>query len=505
MRFVGRQRELAWLDAELERVRATGGRLVALRGRRQVGKSRLVTEWLARQQRPFIYYQALNRPVVQELEAFAVAVGRSNLGAVAATMQTGVRWTGWEQAFEALALAADTAAGTGAAAGTGGAPADHTGAEAATTGTDRTGPIVVVLDELPYLTRNDPSLEATLQAVWDHRLQYTDILLIVIGSDLNLMAALGTYDRPLYQRIDVQRQIQPLDVAAVAELLGTDPVDSIDTALVTGGFPKVVAARAEHPSTASFLTAAVQDEAHPLIYTGEQMLAAEFPPDVNARAVLSAIGSGARSWSAIASRSGITARSLQLSLEQLLHKGVISADDPTAAGGPIRKRTRYRVADPYLRFWLRFIADRVPDIARGRGDLVLDDLRAGWQSYAGPAVEPLVHDTIARLLPDPRFGEATDVGAFWTRDHRVEVDLVGTGPGSASRPVAFVGSVKWREVQPFGRDDLHALRSTASELPGWDPTTTRLVGVSRTGFDPAVAAELDVAWGPEQLLAAWTG
>ena len=43
MRFVGRQDEMSWLDGELARADRGGGRLVAVRGRRQVGKSRLLT------------------------------------------------------------------------------------------------------------------------------------------------------------------------------------------------------------------------------------------------------------------------------------------------------------------------------------------------------------------------------------------------------------------------------------------------------------------------------
>ena len=43
--FVGRDRELGVLEAELEEARRTGrGRFVWMRGRRRVGKSRLVQE-----------------------------------------------------------------------------------------------------------------------------------------------------------------------------------------------------------------------------------------------------------------------------------------------------------------------------------------------------------------------------------------------------------------------------------------------------------------------------
>jgi AAA+ ATPase superfamily predicted ATPase len=47
--FVGREGYLPTLETELGRVRASGrGRLVSMRGRRRVGKSRLVEEFLRR-------------------------------------------------------------------------------------------------------------------------------------------------------------------------------------------------------------------------------------------------------------------------------------------------------------------------------------------------------------------------------------------------------------------------------------------------------------------------
>ena len=474
MRFVGRQRLFAWLDEELARVTPSHGRFLALRGRRQVGKSRLVTEWLGRQDRPYLYYQALNKPVDQELESFAAAIGRSNLGALPSLVGAGVRWAGWEQAFDTLVLA-------GGEGPLGDAPA------------------VIVIDELPYLIDNDPSFEATLQAAWDHKLQHTGILLIVIGSDLHMMEALGSYDRPLYQRIDVQRQIHPLNVAEVADLLDSDPVDSFDTYLMTGGFPKVVASRAEHRTTAKFLEAAMQDEAHPLVYTGEQILSAEFPPGVNARTVLEAIGAGERAWSALASRTGIQGRNLSLSIDKLIDKGVVSADDPRCIR-QISKRTRYRVNDPYLRFWLRFLADSVPDISRGRGDLVHADVTSSWHDYAGTAVEPLVQESVARLLPDERFASANYVGAFWTRDNPVQVDLVGTEKDAKNRRIEFAGSVKWRDRKQFSAADADELRMLAEQVPGCE-TTTRMVGVSRTGFNDHV--DLDVRLTPQDLLEGW--
>jgi hypothetical protein len=162
------------------------------------------------------------------------------------------------------------------------------------------------------------------------------------------------------------------------------------------------------------------------------------------------------------------------------------------------KSRRYVVADPYLRFWLRFVEPRIEEIDRGRGDLLLERIERDWASFRGRAIEPIVRRSIERMLPDERFGAARYVGGYWTRTNVPEVDLVGA---SDPRPpeVSFVGSIKWRENALFTRRDTEDLIEQRGRVPG--AAGARLVGVSRRGF--ATGVGLDVELSPDELLWAW--
>jgi hypothetical protein len=81
----------------------------------------------------------------------------------------------------------------------------------------------------------------------------------------------------------------------------------------------------------------------------------------------------------------------------------------------------------------------------------------------------------------------------------VEVDLTGIDRLRAPRALELIGSIKWRDQQPFNGRDLAALNTAAVHIPGIRPETRR-VGVSASGF---TTADLDLALGPEDLLAAW--
>jgi hypothetical protein len=62
----------------------------------------------------------------------------------------------------------------------------------------------------------------------------------------------------------------------------------------------------------------------------------------------------------------------------------------------------------------------------------------------------------------------------------------------------FVGSVKWLENSPFDRYDLAALHRHRAALT---PDPVPVIAVSRSGTD---CAGLDAAYGPAELLAAWS-
>lgn len=471
MRFIGRAQQLTVLQAQREEVRASGdGRLLLLRGRRQVGKSRLVQEFLQRNGAPAVFFDATRLGPERELVRFSDHLARSTLPS-AERAAGGLVPQSWEAALQLAAEGSD--------------PAD---------------PAVIVIDEFPYLADAGGVFEATVQSVWDRTLAHAPVLVILVGSDLAMMEMLAEYGRPLYGRPSRELVVPPFTPAEIAQLLGMDAVDALEAVLAVGGFPLVARSWTEGTDLWSFLRHALADPTSPLIVTGERMLAAEFPAELQPRTVLEAIGSGETTFTRISQRSGIPRTALSRPLEILTErKRVVVADRPLAAGAGPSREARYRVADPYLRFWLRFLGPNLELVARGRGDLLVEDIAAGWPSYRGRAVEPLVREAVQLLLPDERFGSATTVGGYWTRTNDVEIDLVGVDDTSGARAIAFTGSVKWRDQAPFGRRDLAELAALSQKVPGHN-TATRYVGVSRSGF---ATADLDIALLPDDLLSAW--
>lgn len=469
MDFVGRERELNLLNKRLEEVRSSGrAAFIGMRGRRRVGKSRLAQEFAQASGCPYVYFTAVQQEGEAELDRFLAALEES-VAPRAPDVRAGLRPQSWEAA---LALAAE--------------------------GATRARPLILILDEFPYLAAKEPSIEAVLQKVWDRALQSAPVLILLIGSDEAMMRALTEQGRPLYDRLR-EMVVRPLSPAAVGDLLGLPPADALDAQLVIGGFPVLALEWGSGRTLAEYLQDALTDPTSFLVVSAERSLAAELPTAAP-RAVLAAMGAGARAHSAILSRTGFSATAVNDTLGALQRRDVVRRLTPYSAR-PARKTALWEIVDPYLRFWLRFVAQKIDLIERGRGSLLVDDFKRSWPAHRGRAIEHLVRDALELLLPDEeRFGNAHYVGGYWNRTGTVEIDLVGGDARPVARHIGFVGSIKWREAHPFSRADALELARRREDVPGAGDDTP-LVGVSSQGFDDD--APLDVRLGPEDLIGAF--
>jgi hypothetical protein len=127
------------LGKRLDRVAETGaGSALAIRGRRQVGKSRLVQQFCDQSGAPYLFFAAIKgASPVEAVAEFLTELRQSGLPRDPELVPSA---TTWPDAFRALAAALP----------------------------DR--PAVVVLDELPWLAEQDEVFDGALQAAWDRLL-----------------------------------------------------------------------------------------------------------------------------------------------------------------------------------------------------------------------------------------------------------------------------------------------------------------------------------------------
>ena len=72
-------------------------------------------------------------------------------------------------------------------------------------------PMILVLDEYPYLRENAKGLDSILQSLIDHYKDTSNMKFIVCGSYVDTMKALLEKQNPLYGRIDLTLNLKPMD------------------------------------------------------------------------------------------------------------------------------------------------------------------------------------------------------------------------------------------------------------------------------------------------------
>jgi uncharacterized protein len=475
--FVGRTSELAALEKRLDRVARSGaGVAVAVRGRRQVGKSRLVQEFCDQSGVPYVYVTAVKGAgPVEAVAAFCADLRDSTLPADPAHVP--VLDTGdWLDAFRLLASALP----------------------------DR--PAIVVIDELPWLAEQDERFDGALQVAWDRLWRERPVLLLVLGSDLHMMERLTAYDRPFFGRAD-NMVLNPLDPAETGDALGLAGADAVDAHLVSGGLPGILAAWPHGTPALDYISQECDDAASPLFSVPESTLLSEFPRPDQIRRVLEAVGSGDRTRANIAATasgrggpvpSGSLAPLLRLLVED---KRVLAVDHPLSVkpGRP----ALYRVADSNLRLYLAMLR-RVQELARrGRPHEARQLVGRRFPTWRGRAVEPLVRESMELALAggESPWPDAEAVGGWWNRQFDPEIDLIGADRRPVARRIFFAGSIKWLG-SPFDDHDFAALADGAAAVPGARPGETALVAVSHAGYR-LERGRLDLAWRPADVVSAF--
>lgn len=400
MDFFDRVDERARLNALLDR---RAGALAVLYGRRRLGKSRLLREVLPRERA--VYYMADDRESVLQRASLAGEVARILPGFDRVT------YPDWEALF--ARFWADAPAGA-----------------------------VLALDELPALVGAAAEVPSVLQRHVD-RSAVGSPHLIVTGSSQRMMQGL-VLDRtaPLFGRATEILRIRPLPAGWIQPALDLDDdAAAIEAFAVWGGVPRYWELAAPHGDLERAIETLVLAPLGVLHDEPTALLLDDLRDITQAASILNLVGQGCHRMSEIAGRLGKPATSLARPLERLLELDLLYREIPYGASPRDGKRTLYRIADPFLRFWFRFVEPNRSRLEAGQASRVVADIRASRPHHVASVWEELVR---ASVLGTSYGGPSwRAVGRFWGpgRDRTpLELDVVAESDDGRA---VLVGEVKW--------------------------------------------------------------
>ncbi|WP_436936492.1 ATP-binding protein [Halovenus marina] len=436
--FVNRTEELARLR---ELYDSDDAELAVIFGRRRLGKTALVRESL-QEYDDAVVYQAKQKTSELQLQQFIETAAESHHGV------TRIR----EDWNEILGYLAEQDA-------------------------------IIVLDEFPYLVAQDESLPSVLQAMFDHELDESAATFVLVGSSISMMedaALLG--NSPLYGRSSVKLDIRQLPFDAAMEFF--DDRYSADEQILTwgvfGGVPYYLEEVSPDATLAENILRTILSRHGTLHDEPDYVLRMELTEPTRYFSILEAIAGGSTSRNEIAGTTGIDYNQLSKYLNRLSRLRLVDQHVPITEQKERSKRSRYRIRDPFFRFWFHFVygtSEQYDELGDDAYDALIEPELADFVSRS---FEDLCCSALRTLYPEYTI---TNTGQWWYGEH--EIDVVGLTAGET----LIVGECKFQQ-SPLSYKSLSNLQDHTDELR-WSPRDggDRVVEYalfSRSGFKPSV-------------------
>ena len=431
--FINRDRELKYLNSRYESGRPE---FIIIYGRRRIGKTRLITEFL--NGKTGIYFLSLDYSESENIRLLQRQMG-DLLGDDSFTK---MRIAGFEELFSEFFR-----------------------------WRQEEGRVVFVIDEFPYLIKLNRGISSLFQRIWDLFLSGQNVMLLLSGSAIGMMETevLG-YGSPLYGRRSGQWRLDKLDFEHLRVFFPEYSVDDLVRVYgCTDSIPEYLLKFSPDIDFWENLRMNFLSKGSFLYEDANILLREEFREPRNYMFILKTIAEGNRKLSDIANVTKIDKGALSRYLHNLMRVGIIDAELPAPPTGTKKsKRLLYKIKDNYFKFYFRFVLPNKNNIEAEID--ITPKIRRDYNQYLGFVFEELIRDLIRQgkldigFLPD-------DCGAWWYRGD--EIGIAATVSDADGSGQIFLGEVKWSDLTE--RDAARLLNDLQrkSDLVRWHNDTRR--------------------------------
>ena len=442
--FIGRTHEMSLLNRSYEK----GSDMILLTGRRRVGKTRLLKEFI--KGKDTLYFLATNATEADMLREFWQCVRPS--GSMGAP-------TGWKEAFASVV-----------------------------NGNRR----VLIIDEFSYMTKMNDSFLIIFQGIFDEILKGSGVMVILCGSHMSVMKGLSEDENsPLYGRFDRRLVLRPLPFQSIPQ---TDDLrHDIEMYSVHGGVPRYM--ELMDPSTVrENVLNNIMDPSSVMFSDPFVLLQSDAGGSNVYLSIVKAVAEGNTRSSEISSALEMQSGKLSPYIAKLIEIGMLEKEIPVTDTKDTSKNGRYRVSDNYMAFWFRFIYPY-------RSALMRDDTAYAISRFDTDFIErhaAFVYEDICReslRMHYDRIGFIPErVGRYWNRN--VEIDVVAID--DAGKKV-FLGECKYKTKNKVDRHVLNEVRSKASRIPEISEYEKIYGLFSVSGFSDDLKNEDVILFGPDYI------
>jgi AAA+ ATPase superfamily predicted ATPase len=407
--FVARKKELAHLNQSYE---AKGFQFVVMYGRRRVGKTTLISEFI--KDKPHIFF------VAQEYdERMALQVISERIYAHF-DLHHLPDFENWNDVFAFI-----------------GDQSQHKR-------------LILVLDEFPYLAGANKSIPSILQNAIDHNFKSSNLFLIICGSSLSFMErGVLSEKSPLYGRLTSQMEVAPFDYYDSSKFFPSyNMEDKIIAYGILGGIPQYLIQSPESQSLRNNIITAILTKSSALYEEPRNLLKEELRTPTIYNSIIEAVAKGSTKLNEIVTATKIPSDKCMKYIRSLLNLHIMERETPI--GVATGKRSIYKLTDHFFKFWYAFVFENTELVEQGNGDLLYDSIvEKALNEFVGQNVFEDVCRAYLRRINGAKSGNIvlpflfSRLGRWWGTDtntrQEMEIDIVATH----ERSVLF-GECKWK-------------------------------------------------------------
>lgn len=353
--FIGRENELKFLNNCYE---SDNAEFVVLYGRRRVGKTETLSEFC--KGKPNVFYSCREYTPEKQLKEFSAALlsFRPELKAYTDS------FADWDKAFSFIGeMGEDTKT-------------------------------VIVIDEFPYMCRNNPDIPSILQIVWDTVLKNKNIMLIICGSSMSFIEKeLLSEKNPLYGRTTGIYKMLPMPYYdAVKFLPEFSDEDKLIAYSILGGIPHYLKQFNSEKSLKENIIERILTKGTVLYSEVEFLLRQELRETAVYNTIIEAIALGNTSFNEIMTKTGIEKSKLSVYLKNLIELGIVQREFSVLASAKEHANSSkglYNLTDNYFRFWYAFGYSNLSELEN-------DDAIGVWEDY----IENSLHDFASKSFEE---------------------------------------------------------------------------------------------------------
>ena len=423
-KFIDREEELTALEHEYRR---DGASLVILYGRRRVGKTSLISEFI--KNKKALFFLASEESETQNRNDFrnkaADFIDNGLLREASAA--------GWEMIFKTIA---DSYFDTKP---------------------------VIVIDEFQYLGKADPAFPSIFQRIWDEFLKNKAIMVILCGSLISMMESQTlSYSSPLYGRRTAQIRMKQIPFQYYRSFFpGKPEQEYIEMYSITGGVPKYIESFSAEKDIYTAIERHVLNRSGFLYDEPYFLLQQEVSEIGSYFSIIKTIAAGNCKLSAISAALEVKATGLTKYLKTLIDLDILEREVPATEEDPDKsKKGLYKIKDNYLRFWFAFIYPNRSFLESGQVKIVMDKIRKSLiSSHIAFVYEDICREKMWEMNADGKWPfHFSRIGSYW--DSRTEIDIAAIDPDGNN---LILGECKYHR-DPIGPDVFYALENKSQNV-----------------------------------------